>query len=81
MRRARVALLTAVTTGALALLGTAPALAGVGDDQVGGDADEGGLTAVAVSLTGNGLDGGDGSGGDGGGVSVSVRGVSPGSRP
>lgn len=77
MRRARTALLTGVTTGFLALLGTAPALAGVGDDQVGGDADEGGLTAVAVSLTGNGLDGSDGSGGDGGGVSVSVQVPSP----
>jgi hypothetical protein len=70
-------LLAGLAAGSLCLLVTAPAHAGVGDDQVGGDAGDGQLTAVAVSLSGNGLGGGDGSDGGGGGVSVSVQVPSP----
>lgn len=77
MRRVRVPLLTGLAAGVLTLLATVPAHAGVGDDQVGGDAGDGRLTAVAVSLSGNGLGGGDGSDGGGGGVSVSVQVPSP----
>ncbi|MBB5786688.1 hypothetical protein [Jiangella mangrovi] len=77
MRRVRMPLLTGLAAGSLTVLVTLPAHAGVGDDQVGGDAGDGQLTAVAVSLSGNGLGGGDGSDGGGGGVSVSVQVPSP----
>jgi hypothetical protein len=73
VRRVRMPLLTGLVAGSLCLLATVPAHAGVGDDQVGGDAGDGQLIAVAVSLSGNGLGGGDGSDGGGGSVSVSVQ--------
>lgn len=72
MRRGRLPI-AAMAAGALGLAAALPAQADLTDDHVDGGTDGSGLVAVAVSLSGNGLDGGGGSDGSTDvGVSVQV---------